>query len=652
MPPKRRRPAPENICSIFFHNKGIELINLSHIFHEPEVVRSLPSIADKFPIPSVIYTLAPPIATKIFNFNKFVAELDINNFVNNMDSVPCTCQDSNFKHKDLGHILTGDLSIVENNSLRKILSKGPKYREPKKINFIKAREHISIGIEKCIEKWCCKKALPLEILSEWKQTVLEKVDSRIEALSSNLQHHKVNSSLSNEEVKSCLSVLQSKYVITPIDKANGNIAFICKRYYALVIMKELGLGTQTGSATYFQEFSKTSDEIINQQASDLKKKFNLDVSSEQRELPHMYWLPKLHKSPPKPRFIIAAPNNAVKPLSKAVTSILKLFFHQIEAYHKKCQYFSGINSFWVIESNKPVIDCLKRLSTRKKAKSLSTFDFSTLYTKIPHDKLLLVLNELVDFCFSGGVKKLVRVCSHSAFWTDAAHQHAFTKDSIKQALHYLMHNCFFSVGNLLFRQAIGIPMGSDPAPFMANLFLFYYENKFIKSLKVSNTAKARKFSYVFRFIDDLNSINDYGEFEQSIKDIYPPELELGKENGEPSRASFLDLDIKIVDQVFVFNQYDKRDDFPFSIVRLPFACSNMPSKIFYSSISAEILRIGRTSSSSLDFINRSRLLLDRMMKQGSIKSRVSKALTSMYKRHSTDLFHISNNPKEFVQLIL
>ena len=87
--------------------------------------------------------------------------------------------------------------------------------------------------------------------------------------------------------------------------------------------------------------------------------------------------------------------------------------------------------------------------------------------------------------------------------------------------------------------------------------------------------------HVFRFIDDLNSINDYGEFEQSIKDIYPPELELGKENGEPTRASFLDLDIKIVDQVFVFNQYDKRDDFPFSIVRLPFACSNMPSKLFY-----------------------------------------------------------------------
>ena len=233
IPPKKRRPPPENTCSVFFHNKAVELINLSHIFHEPDVLKSHPSIADKFPIPSVIYSLTPPIAGKIFNFNKFVAELDIEAFRDNMDIVPCSCQDSSYKHKDLGHILTGDLSIVENNSLRKILSKGPKYREPKPLNFGKAREHIVTGLDNCISKWCNKKGLPIDILKDWKHAVLEKVDNRIKSLSSNLKYHKVNVSLSNEEVKSCLSELQSKYVITPIDKANGNIAFICKCFYAL-----------------------------------------------------------------------------------------------------------------------------------------------------------------------------------------------------------------------------------------------------------------------------------------------------------------------------------------------------------------------------------------------------------------------------------
>ena len=108
-------------------------------------LESHPSIADKFP-----NSLTPPIAGKIFNSNKFVAELDIEAFRDNMDIVPCSCQDSSYKHKDLGHILTGDLSIVENNSLRKILSKRPKYREPKPSNFVKAREHIVTGLDNCI----------------------------------------------------------------------------------------------------------------------------------------------------------------------------------------------------------------------------------------------------------------------------------------------------------------------------------------------------------------------------------------------------------------------------------------------------------------------------------------------------------------------
>ena len=74
----------------------------------------------------------------------------------------------------------------------------------------------------------------------------------------------------------------------------------------------------------------------------------------------------------------------------------------------------------------------------------------------------------------------------------------------------------------------------------------------MKNLKVSNIAKARRFSYIYRFIDDLNSINDYGEFERCYKDIYPPELELGKENLDSSRASFLDLDIRVEDKSIYF----------------------------------------------------------------------------------------------------
>ena len=43
--------------------------------------------------------------------------------------------------------------------------------------------------------------------------------------------------------------------------------------------------------------------------------------------------------------------------------------------------------------------------------------------------------------------------------------------------------------------------------------------------------RVRRFTNLFRFINDLVACSDGGEFERSYKDIYLPELELKKENG-------------------------------------------------------------------------------------------------------------------------
>ena len=134
-------------------------------------------------------------------------------------------------------------------------------------------------------------------------------------------------------------------------------------------------------------------------------------------------------------------------------------------------------------------------------------------------------------------------------------------------------------------------MGTDPAPFMANLFLYYYEDKFMKELKSKDKKSAYKFGHVWRYIDDLNAVNNDSIFESNIPNIYPSELELKKENDGYLNATFLDLDIKINDKKFSLKLYDKRDDFGFSIVRMPFASNNMPSSIFYSSFCSELLRI-------------------------------------------------------------
>ena len=54
------------------------------------------------------------------------------------------------------------------------------------------------------------------------------------------------------------------------------------------------------------------------------------------------------------------------------------------------------------------------------------------------------------------------------------------------AINFLLDNSYFKVGKKIFRQVIGIPMGTDPAPFMANLFLYFYEKNFVLQLKKEN----------------------------------------------------------------------------------------------------------------------------------------------------------------------
>ena len=71
------------------------------------------------------------------------------------------------------------------------------------------------------------------------------------------------------------------------------------------------------------------------------------------------------------------------------------------------------------------------------------------------------------------------------------------------------------------------------------------------------------------------------------------------------------------DTIYIYKLYDKRDDFPFSIVRMPQISSNIPQSIFYSAFVGEFLRIARSTLRLTDFVPKAKELIDRMMKQGA-----------------------------------
>ena len=81
---------------------------------------------------------------------------------------------------------------------------------------------------------------------------------------------------------------------------------------------------------------------------------------------------------------------------------------------------------------------------------------------------------------------------------------------------------------------------------------------------------------------------DENEFLTSFKNIYPKELDLKVER-QGNHVSFLDLDIKVEDSIFVYKPFDKRDKFSLFIVRIPHLSSNIPSTISSGSTFSELL---------------------------------------------------------------
>ena len=139
--------------------------------------------------------------------------------------------------------------------------------------------------------------------------------------------------------------------------------------------------------------------------------------------------------------------------------------------HITKHYFSGTKNFLVIQNNFISLECISKINKRKNGKQISTFDFSTLYKKIPHDKLLDILFKVVDFVFKGSTRNYKVINKQGCvLWSSKKKGCHFvlTKSLLKEAIKFLLHNCFFSIGNIMI-QVIGIPIGSDPAPGFANL---------------------------------------------------------------------------------------------------------------------------------------------------------------------------------------
>ena len=185
------------------------------------------------------------------------------------------------------------------------------------------------------------------------------------------------------------------------------------------------------------------------------------------------------------------------------------------------------------------------------ASGLSTYDISTLYTTLPYNLIKEKLTELIQQAFNRDGSLYLACNDKNAFFTsEQPKRYIFWScQKMCDALHYLLDNIFIRFGLKLYRQIVGILIGTNCAPLVADLFLFCYGRDFMLSLSDNNqTDIIEAFNSTSRYLDDLLNI-DNSYFEQIESQIYPTELQLNNTNSSDTEASFLDLNLSITNDI-------------------------------------------------------------------------------------------------------
>ena len=143
---------------------------------------------------------------------------------------------------------------------------------------------------------------------------------------------------------------------------------------------------------------------------------------------------------------------------------------------------------WILKNPKELLEYIKSPTFNHITSIKSLIWFSTLYTTIPHQKLKDRLTSIIRnaFIFKNGNRRYkYLVLGHEETYFVRGHSDSKTKyseDDIIKMLEFLVDNMFVVFAGKVFQQTVGIPIGTNCAPLLADIFLYSYEADFIQSL--------------------------------------------------------------------------------------------------------------------------------------------------------------------------
>ena len=117
-----------------------------------------------------------------------------------------------------------------------------------------------------------------------------------------------------------------------------------------------------------------------------------------------------------------------------------MIFNAVESFHNKSFFIQAVRNSGLRNNIFPIVTNLNKINVKKKAKSISTIDFSNLYTTIPHKVLLKVLSEVINFVFKFKSRKRIGFSKTSTYWiSKGAGRRHFTKQTLVNTMPFLIN---------------------------------------------------------------------------------------------------------------------------------------------------------------------------------------------------------------------
>ena len=288
-----------------------------------------------------------------------------------------------------------------------------------------------------------------------------------------------------------------------------------------------------------------------------------------KKLPNFRILPKLHK---KDKFGIRPLVNCSNSTTCILSKFLDFFLKPIASNH-----------FTFLKDSQQLLQIYNNYHSSNKTNYIYSADFESLYTNIPLDEAISIISDFIskhnyrEFTSFGFHKILQLVLKNNYFYYK-------NKDNIK-----------------FYLQITGVPMGTACSPSVANLYLAYFEIKYLHNI----------ISCLYhRYIDDTFFIDNKQLNSEDFKKVYP-NLTLNIEQAKT--VNFLDLSISLNEcNNIEFDLYVKFSD----IHNYLLYNSNHPSFIFKNIPKSLLTRIRRNCTKLSSFSYHSSCLLNNLLSRG------------------------------------